>query len=153
MGVCGISPAFAGLSHTPGQVPTRYSPVRHSSIARGVRLACVRHAASVRSEPGSNSQLSLEARLAKKPSPFPAPLDRHPRNRLSKDAQTNSASQRRRPRIPSSSHHVKDHHPKTKPPLIGSPPSQVNSLSAAREPGRTLKGPFMEERDRVSRRC
>ena len=35
-----------------------YSPVRHSTRTRRyflVRLACVRHAASVRSEPGSNS--------------------------------------------------------------------------------------------------
>src|SRR5262249_5977917 len=55
----GISPAFAGLSPTSGQVPTCYSPVRHSCIATGVRLACVRHAASVRSEPGSNSQVRL----------------------------------------------------------------------------------------------
>ncbi len=32
-----------------------YSPVRHSLIAQRVRLACVRHAASVYPEPGSNS--------------------------------------------------------------------------------------------------
>ena len=41
-----------------GRLPTRYSPVRHSTRSRRnflVRLACVRHAASVRSEPGSNS--------------------------------------------------------------------------------------------------
>ena len=36
-----------------------YSPVRHSSIAARVRLACIRHAASVHPEPGSNSPLSL----------------------------------------------------------------------------------------------
>jgi hypothetical protein len=53
----GISPGFPGLSRTERQVPTRYSPVRHSRIAAGVRLACVRPAASVRSEPGSNSQV------------------------------------------------------------------------------------------------
>ena len=39
--------------------PTRYSPVRHSRIGAStnlaVRLACLRRAASVRSEPGSNS--------------------------------------------------------------------------------------------------
>ena len=58
-GTCGISLAFARLSPTLGQVPTRYSPVRHSCIATGVRLACVRHAASVRSEPGSNSQVEF----------------------------------------------------------------------------------------------
>ena len=28
--VCGISPSFPGLSPTTGQIPTRYSPVRHS---------------------------------------------------------------------------------------------------------------------------
>ena len=47
-----------------GRLPTRYSPVRHSvaktSIRRNpfkrfVRLACVKHAASVHPEPGSNS--------------------------------------------------------------------------------------------------
>ena len=49
-----------------GRLPTRYSPVRHSvspdSIRklprnRFVRLACVRHAASVHPEPGSNSHV------------------------------------------------------------------------------------------------
>ncbi len=46
-----------------GRLPTCYSPVRHSSFSggassggkRSVRLACIRHAASVRPEPGSNS--------------------------------------------------------------------------------------------------
>lgn len=57
----GISPAFAGLSPTQGQVThallTRaplYSPGCPGFL---VRLACVRHAASVRSEPGSNSPI------------------------------------------------------------------------------------------------
>ena len=45
-------------------MPTRYSPVRHSVILKStrkshlkcfVRLACVKHAASVHPEPGSNS--------------------------------------------------------------------------------------------------
>src|SRR5690349_6445758 len=43
-----------------GRSPTRYSPVCHSTCPlRGfrVRLACVRHAASVDSEPGSNSHV------------------------------------------------------------------------------------------------
>ena len=51
-----------------GRLPTRYSPVRHSvdldSIRklppnRFVRLACVRHAASVHPEPGSNSHVKM----------------------------------------------------------------------------------------------
>ena len=49
-----------------GRLPTRYSPVRHSvscssvrklPSSRFVRLACVKHAASVHPEPGSNSQM------------------------------------------------------------------------------------------------
>ena len=48
-----------------GRLPTCYSPVRHSSFQlsastreeRSVRLACIRHAASVRPEPGSNSPM------------------------------------------------------------------------------------------------
>ena len=60
--LCGISPPFGGLSPTRGQVThvllTRlplYSPPEGSFL---VRLACVKHAASVRSEPGSNSPVN-----------------------------------------------------------------------------------------------
>ena len=48
-----------------GRSPTCYSPVRHSTQGRSpfrVRLACVRHAASVDSEPGSNSQVKSDTR-------------------------------------------------------------------------------------------
>jgi hypothetical protein len=55
--VSGVSGGFPPLSRTPGQVPTRYSPVRRSGPKPRARLACVKRAASVRSEPGSNSQL------------------------------------------------------------------------------------------------
>ena len=50
-----ISP---GYPPQKGRSPTCYSPVRHFTRPRRdflVQLACVRHAASVRSEPGSNS--------------------------------------------------------------------------------------------------
>ncbi len=47
------------LSPSERYIPTCYSPVRHSRIAASVRLACVRPAASVRSEPGSNSQVDF----------------------------------------------------------------------------------------------
>jgi hypothetical protein len=63
----GISRRFQRLSQTSGQVPTRYSPVRHCHTPkdRRVRLACVKRAASVRSEPGSNSQIEPpDTRLA-----------------------------------------------------------------------------------------
>ena len=39
-----------------------YSPVRHWSASTPVRLACIRHAASVHPEPGSNSSYNLFVR-------------------------------------------------------------------------------------------
>ena len=62
---CGISPAFAGLSPFGGQVihvlRTRAPCAGFLYCYRKLRtrLACVKHAASVRSEPGSNSRLKL----------------------------------------------------------------------------------------------
>src|SRR3989454_8319033 len=62
--VCGISTGFPVLFPTPGQIThvllTR-APLYSGSCPRFlVRLACVRHAASVDSEPGSNSRLKPE---------------------------------------------------------------------------------------------
>ena len=64
---CGISPPFDGLFPIPGQVAhvLRTRPPRENLLycyrKSLVRLACVKHAASVRSEPGSNSRLNLVA--------------------------------------------------------------------------------------------
>ena len=59
MTLCGISSRFQLLSPTERQVShallTR-SPLSYLRRNNPVRLACVRHAASVRPEPGSNSQ-------------------------------------------------------------------------------------------------
>src|SRR5581483_6575712 len=47
-----------------GRLSTCYSPVRHFTMGRSpilVRLACVRPAANVRSEPGSNSPIKSES--------------------------------------------------------------------------------------------
>ena len=55
-----LAPLSRCYSPPGGRLPTCYSPGRHSTCPRRdfrVRLACVRHAASVDSEPGSNSQL------------------------------------------------------------------------------------------------
>ena len=49
------SPAHAG------RFPTCYSPVRHSYPKISVRLACIRHAASVHPEPGSNSPFDIDS--------------------------------------------------------------------------------------------
>src|SRR5690554_101389 len=57
--LCGISHPFEWLSPAPGHVT--HVLLTHSPLYSGaeapflVRLACVKHAASVRSEPGSNS--------------------------------------------------------------------------------------------------
>jgi hypothetical protein len=54
-----------GYPPSRGRSPTCYSPVRHSrhhiATVLAVRLACLKRAASVRSEPGSNSRLKLVA--------------------------------------------------------------------------------------------
>src|SRR5690606_23903257 len=55
-----LAPVSRGYPRVWGRLPTCYSPVRHSSTppqgqSFSVRLACVKHAASVRPEPGSNS--------------------------------------------------------------------------------------------------
>src|SRR6201996_9070549 len=54
----GIRPSFPSLSRSAGQIThvllTR-SPLEHLRRDLSVRLACVKHAASVRPEPGSNS--------------------------------------------------------------------------------------------------
>lgn len=56
--ISGIRPSFPGLSQSTGQVThvllTR-SPLVYPRKGLTVRLACVKHAASVRPEPGSNS--------------------------------------------------------------------------------------------------
>ena len=58
-----LAPVSRCYSPLGGRLPTRYSPVCRST--RGLppfraRLACVRHAASVDSEPGSNSPVKLD---------------------------------------------------------------------------------------------
>ena len=64
--ISGIRPRFQGLSQKGGQVThvllTR-SPLIHPQQVTGfiVRLACVKHAASVRPEPGSNSPQKTES--------------------------------------------------------------------------------------------
>ena len=79
-GVCGISPGFPRLSPSRGQVIhvllTR-SPLYSRPEGRfRVRLACVRRAASVDSEPGSNSRLI--AFRARRPPRAPSPAARGP---------------------------------------------------------------------------
>ena len=72
MVISGIRPSFPGLSRSQGQVThvilTR-SPLIHPVQAPSfsVRLACVKHAASVRPEPGSNSPLKTKRKKRSQP--------------------------------------------------------------------------------------
>ena len=72
--LCGISSRFQLLSPTGRQVPhallTR-SPLSETRRFHPVRLACVRHAASVRPEPGSNSQKIVSKRPSGRSNHFP----------------------------------------------------------------------------------
>src|SRR5262245_52823771 len=68
--ISGISPPFGRLSQARGQVT--YVLLTRAPLYSGscppflARLACVRHAASVRSEPGSNSPVELERHAARR---------------------------------------------------------------------------------------
>ena len=58
-----LIPVSGGYPRAKGRLLTCYSPVRRSSTPKGLsaRLACVKHAASVRPEPGSNSPYNIDA--------------------------------------------------------------------------------------------
>ena len=55
-----LIPVSGSYPKVKGRLLTCYSPVRRSSTPKGLsaRLTCVKHAASVRPEPGSNSPLN-----------------------------------------------------------------------------------------------
>jgi hypothetical protein len=57
-----LIPVSRSYPRAEGRFLTCYSPVRRSSTPKGLsaRLACVKHAASVRPEPGSNSPLNAQ---------------------------------------------------------------------------------------------
>src|SRR6266581_6433048 len=61
-----LIPVSRSYPEAKGRLLTCYSPVRRSSTPKGLsaRLACVKHAASVRPEPGSNSPLNVYMQTA-----------------------------------------------------------------------------------------
>jgi hypothetical protein len=64
-----LDPVSQAYPKVQGRSPTCYSPVRHSCTPKGltVRLACVKHAASVRPEPESNSPNKNHTPLKREP--------------------------------------------------------------------------------------
>ena len=93
-----LDPVSQAYPEVQGRSPTCYSPVRHSSTpaSRGlsVRLACVKHAASVHPEPGSNSpQKTFQQKQAVK---SPIPNQKHTKHQ---HPQTVSTSDWQNPKI------------------------------------------------------
>ena len=69
-----LAPVSRGYPPLEGRLVTCYSPGRHFTqglLPFLVRLACVRHAASVDSEPGSNSRLKPEICSLRNRPPLP----------------------------------------------------------------------------------
>ena len=70
-----LDPVSQAYPEVRGRSPTCYSPVRHSStqasLGLSVRLACVKHAASVHPEPGSNSPQKMFQQKQAVKSPIP----------------------------------------------------------------------------------
>ena len=70
-----LDPVSQAYPEVQGRSPTCYSPVRHSSTSAStglsVRLACVKHAASVHPEPGSNSPQKMFQQKQAVKSPIP----------------------------------------------------------------------------------
>ena len=80
-----LDPVSQAYPEVQGRSPTCYSPVRHSSTpasrSLSVRLACVKHAASVHPEPGSNSPpKTVSAETGReKPKPNQKQTNQHPK--------------------------------------------------------------------------
>jgi len=64
-----LATVSGGYPKVKGRLLTCYSPVRRSCTPKGLtaRLACVKHAASVRPEPGSNSPLKNNTTTSTRP--------------------------------------------------------------------------------------
>ena len=82
-----LDPVSQAYPEVQGRSPTCYSPVRHSSTSAStglsVRLACVKHAASVHPEPGSNSPQKMfqQKQAVKSPIPNQKQTNQHPNRR------------------------------------------------------------------------
>ena len=112
--------AYAVLAEVSLRYPPligRFPRVTHPCATKAeafVRLACVRHAASVRSEPGSNSQVNLLGLIPRKLKANPGTYSlSYKRSAFLKCVSAKRpTSVPRRPRIPSSSKLVKQQSPR-----------------------------------------
>ena len=109
-----LDPVSQAYPKVQGRSLTCYSPVRHSSTSAStglsVRLACVKHAASVHPEPGSNSPQKGQNQAVKSPNPtkkqnkkqFQAPTRQNPKP---KNMNKKSCIHRHTPTTPQNTEH------------------------------------------------
>src|SRR4051794_25047927 len=111
-----LDPVSQAYPEVEGRSPTCYSPVRRSCTPKGLtaRLACVKHAASVRPEPGSNSPTKTVRRekptLLTKTSYSKKPPTHKVRGQSTQNVSTLLSSQRTTTRI-ASRPSGRPHHP------------------------------------------
>ena len=91
-----LAPVSGRYPKEEGRLLTCYSPVRHSStqqkLSFSVRLACVKHAASVRPEPGSNSpnkNKNVKAQKNQPENPVSNPNQKHSKTKNRHKTKTN----------------------------------------------------------------
>ena len=111
---------------------------------QSVRLACVKHAASVRSEPGSNSHVHPDV-IPNRPGQTPRRTQPQPPDTpslitLNARLRKRSASSRRRPRIPSILTHNLNQRPRIRWPLGPVRRTGTRLIGPVTEPGQSLFG-------------
>src|ERR1700730_6911765 len=107
----GIRPSFPSLSRSAGQIThvlLPRSPLEYPRKGLSVRLACVKHAASVRPEPGSNSP-------NKNPGTNPAEFESEQSDQTKRHQKTGITKTKPHPNTGASEHDQKTT-TKTKPP-------------------------------------
>ena len=120
-----LAPVSGRYPKEEGRLLTCYSPVRHSSTQQkpgfSVRLACVKHAASVRPEPGSNSPNKNKNVKAQKNQPNKTARPAIPTKNTQKQKtgikkQTNTLSSSQTTPTPPDNQATKPSHPSSEPP-------------------------------------
>ena len=120
-----LAPVSGRYPKEGGRLLTCYSPVRHSStqqkLSFSVRLACVKHAASVRPEPGSNSpnkNKNVKAQKNQPENPVSNPNQKHSKtkNRHKQNKQTHYRVHKQHPHTQTT--RPKPSHPSGEPPPL-----------------------------------
>ena len=154
--ISGISPGFPELSRSEGQIThvllTR-SPLVYPRRGLTARLACVKHAASVRPEPGSNSPLKQTKQRKQTPTRKtlpknpPAPTTTHTQQTSTSHHKHQTGNKQKQQTNSSTNKHTVEfskitHTPKHQPTKASTPgqPNQPYPISTIRvQPGQRLR--------------